>query len=77
MEPRFRKGQILKNNKTGKEIIIDSVKKQRKITKNYSGFIDEFIGEYSYVSFDENGTKSHGDISEDILIQYYESSSNK
>jgi len=35
MELKFKKGQKLINKKTGKELIIDSVKKKRFITKNY------------------------------------------
>jgi hypothetical protein len=71
-QPKFRKGQCLTNKKTRKEIFIDMPLIERKVTKNYSGFVEEFTGEYSYTWFDEKGKKMIGEISEDVLINYYE-----
>ncbi len=72
MEPKFRKGQSLINKATGKEIIIDSIHYRRLMTKSYSGFVDEFTGEYSFVSFDDNGKQSHGEVSEESLLRDFE-----
>lgn len=72
MEPKYKKGQLLINKSTGKEIIINSVIRTRLMTKNYSGFVDEFTGEYSFVSFDDKGKKSSGEISEEILLRDFE-----
>lgn len=76
-EPKFRKGQLLINKATGKEIIIDTVKRQRLITRNYSGFVDEFTGEYLFVSFDDKGKKEHGDASEEVLLKDFDTPSNR
>lgn len=76
-DPKFRKGQLLINKATGREIIIDTVKRQRLVTKNHSGFVDEFTGEYSFVSFDDKGKQLHGDVSEDVLLRDFDTPSNR
>ena len=62
---------------TGQEVIIDTVHYTRFATKNYSGVVDEFTGEYSFVSFDDKGKQLHGDVSEDVLLRDFDTPSNR
>lgn len=77
MEPKFRKGLSLINKSIGQEIIIDTVHYRRLVTRNYSGFVDEFTGEYYLVSFDDKGKQSHRDVSEDVLLRDFDTPSNR
>ncbi len=72
MIPKFRKGQILINKKSKEEIIIKKIKTRRFITKNYSGFIDEFTGFYEFISISNNEKQRTGEISEEVLLNDFQ-----
>ena len=73
MKPKYKSGQMLVNKNNGRKLTIGKPITKRLMTKGYSGFSDEFTGEYSAVEFDDKGKQEHIEVSEDILDRFFES----
>lgn len=72
-QPKYRKGQTLVNKNNDRQITIINPVTRRLIVKGYSGFSDEFTGEYLVSVLAESGKQEH--ISEDILDRFFETPS--